>query len=336
MRTPVSVLTGFLGSGKTTILAAMLARPEFASAAVVVNEFGEIALDHHLIETSDEDMVVLSTGCLCCAARGDTARAIGDLLARRTAGQIAFDRIVIETTGMADPAPILQGLMLDPALAERVRLGRVVATVDGLVGEATLTDRAEARRQAAFADRLVVTKADLAGDAAAARLAHSLRALNPTAPVAVADRGRLDPAVLLPALDEAPAPQWAAAIAEPEPHNHHDHHDHHDAHGGVGSVTLRRAPPVRAAALPLFLEALAETYGPALLRVKGLVAVAEAPERPAVIHGVRHVFHPLDWLDAWPDGDRSTRLVLIGEGLAPGWADILLDMLDEEATLQAS
>ncbi|MEQ9123156.1 MAG: GTP-binding protein, partial [Alphaproteobacteria bacterium] len=142
--TPVSVLTGFLGSGKTTLLAALLRRPEFAGTAVVMNEFGEIGLDHHLIETGDEDMIALSTGCICCAARGDLARAVTDLVARRAAGRIAFERIVIETTGMADPAPIVQGLMLDPALAGTVSLGRVVATVDALAGAETLDDRLEA------------------------------------------------------------------------------------------------------------------------------------------------------------------------------------------------
>lgn len=327
--TPVSVLTGFLGSGKTTLLAALLRRPEFAGTAVVMNEFGDVALDHHLIETSDEDMIVLSTGCLCCAARGDLARAASDLFARRDAGQIAFDRIVIETTGMADPAPIVQGLMLDPALAGRARLGRIVATADALVGGATLDDRPEARRQAAFADRLVVTKADLAGDAAAAGLAARLGELNPDATVLIASHGDVDPSVLL--TDAGPAPdRWTSLANEDAPHAHAHH-----AHGGVGSVTLRRAAPVRGAALPLFLEALADVFGENLLRLKGLVQIAEAPDRPAAVHGVRHVFHPPVWLDRWPDGDRETRIVLIGEGLTPGWADILLDMLDEEAGLAA-
>lgn len=334
--TPVSVLTGFLGSGKTTLLAALLQRPAFAGTAVVMNEFGDIALDHHLIETSDEDMIVLSTGCLCCAAQGDLSRAVTDLLARRDAGQIAFERIVVETTGMADPAPIVQSLMLDPALAGRTRLGRIVATADALVGGATLDDRPEARRQAVFADRLIVTKADLAGDSAAAALAARLANLNPDADVQIASHGDVDPSVLL--VDAAPdSERWSVLAGDKAgSHHHHHHHHHHDAHGGVGSVTLRRAPPVRAAALPLFLEALADVFGEKLLRVKGLVQIAEAPDRPAAIHGVRHVFHPPVWLDRWPDGDRETRIVLIGEGLTPGWPDLLLDMLDEEAGLAAA
>lgn len=327
--TPVSVLTGFLGSGKTTLLAALLQRPAFAGTAVVMNEFGDVALDHHLIETSDEDMIVLSTGCLCCAARGDLFRAVTDLLARRDAGLIAFDRIVVETTGMADPAPIVQSLMLDPALAGRARLGRIVATADALIGGATLDDRAEARRQAAFADRLVVTKADLAGDAAAAALAARLSDLNPDADVLIASHGDVDPSVLL--ADAAPAPARWTTLAGADAHDHSRAH----GHGGVNSVTLRRSAPVRAAALPLFLEALADVFGEKLLRLKGLAQIAEAPDRPAAIHGVRHVFHPPVWLDRWPDGDRETRIVLIGEGLIPGWPDLLLDMLDEEVGLAA-
>lgn len=337
--TPVSVLTGFLGSGKTTLLGALLKREEFAGTAVVMNEFGEVGLDHHLIETSDEDMIVLSTGCLCCVAQGDLARAVTDLFARRDAGRIAFDRIVVETTGMADPAPIVQGLMIDPSLKGRARLGRIVATADALIGAETLADRPEARRQAAFADRIVVTKADLAGDAQAAALAARLNEVNPAAEVTVAAMGAVDPAVLLPDLDPLAADRWSDLAGEHDHHNHdhhhHHHHDHeHETHGGVASVTLYREAPVRGAALPLFLEALGDVFGDRLLRLKGLVRIAEAPDRPAAIHGVRHVFHPLDWLDRWPI-EPATRLVLIGEGLTLGWPDLLLDMLDEEVGLAA-
>lgn len=335
--TPVSILTGFLGSGKTTLLAAMLRRSEFAGTAVIMNEFGEIGLDHHLIEAGDEDMVVLSTGCLCCAARGDLARAMTDLFARREAGLVAFNRVVVETTGMADPAPIVQGFMVDLALSGRARLGRIVATADALVGAATLADRPEARRQAAFADRIVVTKVDLAGEAKAAALAAKLAAVNPEAEISMAAMGAIDPSILLPDLD-APARDLWLERAPNEGQERHSHGDHEGfgAHGGVASTVLRREAPVRAAALPLFLETLADVFGGKLLRLKGLVHVAEAPERPAVVHGVRHVFHPLDWLDAWPTTvPPETRLTFIGEDIAPDWLDVLLDMLDEEAGLAA-
>ena len=326
---PVTVLTGFLGSGKTTLLAAMLRRPAFAGAAVIMNEFGEIGLDHHLIETSEEDLITLATGCICCQARGDLVRAADDLLARRAAGGIAFDRIVIETTGMADPAPILQGMMLDPGLADRTRLAGVVTTVDAAIGAETLDARLEARRQAAFADRIVVTKADIAGPAAADALAARLRALNPTAEISVANFGDIDPALLTGARSARDLDIPAAA------HGHGSDGHHHHTDGGVAAVLVRRNTPTPAAALPLFLEAMAETYGPKLLRLKGIVGVAEAPDRPAVLHGVRHVVHPPVWLDAWPDADRSTRLVLIGEDIAPEWPGLLLDLLSEEAVRAA-
>jgi len=337
--TPVSVLTGFLGSGKTTLLAAMLRRPEFAGTAVLMNEFGEIGLDHHLIETSEEDLIALTTGCLCCQARGDLTLAVGGLLARRAAGEIAFERIVVETTGMADPGPILQGLMLDKELAGRVRLGRVVATVDAAIGAETLDDRAEARRQATFADRLVVTKADIAPPGAAAALSTRLRQLNPLAGIDVVSFGAADPSLLAPDASPGAAARWkellddigrAEANARQEPGHHHQH-----GPDGVAAVLVRRDAPVPAAALPLFLEALAETFGPNLLRLKGLAAIAEAPDRPAVLHGVRHVVHPPVWLDRWPDDDRSTRLVLIGENIQPDWPGLLLDLIAEEARLAA-
>ncbi len=325
-RLPVTVLTGFLGSGKTTVLARLIRRPEFQKTAVIMNEFGDVALDHHLIETSDEGLLTLSTGCLCCAAQGDLARAIKDLMGRRRAGLIAFDRFVVETTGIANPGPIVQTLLLDPALAETTYLAHIVTTVDSLTGPETLDARIEARRQAAIADVLILTKSDLAGAAATAALAGRTAALNPSAEQIVAVMGDVAPAVFLP----------APGVVGPERGQAHDHeHDHehshdHD-HGGIGSISVRRLKPIRAAALPVFLEALAEAYGPKLLRVKGLAAIAEAPERPAVIHGVQHVFHAIEWLDRWPDADRTTRLTLIGENLTPGWPEILLDALDEEA-----
>ena len=239
---------------------------------------------------------------------------------------LADDRFVVETTGIANPGPIVQTLLLDPALAETTYLAHIVTTVDSLTGPETLDARIEARRQAAIADVLILTKSDLAGAAATAALAGRTAALNPSAEQIVAVMGDVAPAVFLP----------APGVVGPERGQAHDHeHDHehshdHD-HGGIGSISVRRLKPIRAAALPVFLEALAEAYGPKLLRVKGLAAIAEAPERPAVIHGVQHVFHAIEWLDRWPDADRTTRLTLIGENLTPGWPEILLDALDEEA-----
>ena len=315
---PTTVLTGFLGSGKTTILRNALSDPAMAGTAVIVNEFGEIGLDHDLIESAEEDLVALTSGCLCCAVRGDLGRTIGDLLQRRAGGETAFERLVIETSGMADPAPIVQALALDPALKETVVLSRIVTTVDAVLGAATLAQHDEARKQAAFADTLVVTKTDLAPPSLVEAPLHRL---NPQAALVSAEHGSLDPAHLLPGDDQARMlAKWLDLAADAEPSHS----------GDIMSVTLVRSEPVPAIALTLFLEALAEACGADLLRIKGMVQIAEAPETPAVVHGVQHVFHALEWLDKWPSKDRRTRLVLIGRNLTPGWPRLLLQEIERE------
>jgi len=178
---PVSVLTGFLGSGKTTILAHLLRDPALADTAVIINEFGDVGLDHDLIETSDETLLTLQTGCLCCKMQGDLVATLNDLLARRAAGSIpSFSRIVVETSGLADPAPILQGLMIDDGLAQHVSLARILTVVDSVNGQTTLQHRREARKQVAVADRVVVSKLDLISDNRAA-IYNVLDDLNVTA-----------------------------------------------------------------------------------------------------------------------------------------------------------
>jgi G3E family GTPase len=318
--TPVSVITGFLGSGKTTLLARLLRDPALERTAVIVNEFGAVGLDHLLVEASEEDLVVLDSGCVCCTVRSDLVRTAGDLLARRARGAVPpFERIVIETTGLADPAPILQALMTDRDLAEALRIESVIATVDAAAGAQTLDAHPESVKQAALADRIVVTKTDLS-DPAANGLAERLRALNPAAPQLTAVHGELDASRLFGGPDVR---RWLAADSLP----HGVVHDH-----GISTFCLRREAPLRAATLSLFLQVLAEHCGADLLRLKGLVDVRESPGRPAVIHGVQHVFHPPAWLDAWPDGDRTTRIVVIGRGLDACWLEALLDALDEEVT----
>ena len=333
---PVSVITGFLGSGKTTLLAHLLRDPALAHTAVIVNEFGEIGLDHLLVEASDEEIVLLEGGCVCCSVRGDLVRTAGSLLARRAAGAIApFERIVIETTGLADPAPILQAVMTDPAIADALCLESVIATVDAAVGAATLDAHPESVKQVAIADRIVVTKTDLS-DPAANGLAERLNALNPAAPRVTAVHGAVDASRLFGGgmLDAqgSDVRRWLAAEAVPEDPASHGH----DHDGAVASYCLRRSTPLRAVTLTLFLQVLAEHCGARLLRLKGLVDVLESPGRPAVIHGVQHVFHPPAWLDAWPDEDHTTRIVVIALGLDPLWLEALLDALDfEVAALEA-
>ena len=311
---PVSVITGFLGSGKTTLLSHLLRDPAFERTAVIINEFGAVGLDHLLVESSDEQILMLEGGCVCCTVRGDLVRTAGDLLARRAAGTVTpFERIVIETTGLADPAPILHALMTDRDIAERLRLESVIATVDAAAGAATLDAHPQSVKQAALADCIVVTKSDLA-DPAANGLAERLQALNPGAPKLSAVHGAVDATRLFGKrthqafVDEAPA--------------------HH--HGGLNTFCLRREKPLHAVTLGLFLQVVAEHCGARLLRLKGLVDVVESPGRPAVIHGVQHVFHPPAWLDAWPDEDRSTRIVVISQGVEARWLQGLLNVLEEE------
>jgi G3E family GTPase len=308
---PISVVTGFLGSGKTTLLSRLLRDPALERTAVIVNEFGEVGLDHLLVEASDEEVVLLEGGCVCCKVRGDLVRTAGDLLARRARGAVAFDRIVVETTGLADPAPILQALMTDREIAEALRLESVIATVDCAAGGATLDAHPQSVKQAALADRIVLTKTDLADSRA---LAERLRRINPSAPQLVAHHGAVDASRLF----------GGARYDRPL--------DHHESHGdsGVTTFCLRRAEPLHAVTLTLFLQLLAEHCGPKLLRLKGLVDVVETPGRPAVIHGVQHVFHPPAWLDAWPDGERATRIVVISQGLDALWLQDLLEVLEGE------
>jgi G3E family GTPase len=316
---PVSVITGFLGSGKTTLLSRLLRDPAFERTAVIINEFGAVGLDHLLVDSSDEQILTLEGGCVCCTVRGDLVRTAGSLLARRAAGSVTpFERIVIETTGLADPAPIVHALMTDRDIAEALRLEAVVATVDAAAGVATLDAHPESVKQAALADCIVVTKSDLA-DPTANGLAERLHALNPAAPKLTAVHGALDPARLFDGRAYDPA-RYDPGLFETPAHRH----------GGINTFCLRREKPLHAATLSLFLQLVAEHCGARLLRLKGLVDVLESPGRPAVIHGVQHVFHPPAWLERWPDADRSTRIVVISQGLEARWLQDLLEILEEE------
>jgi len=320
---PVSVLTGFLGSGKTTLLGRLLRQPALSRAAVIINEFGEIGLDHELVEASEDNVVALTTGCLCCKVRSDLTQTLNDLLRRRDEGTLPqkFDHIVIETSGLADPAPILHALMTDADLAARVTLGSVVTTVDAVAGEATLAREAVSRKQVAVADRIVLSKLDLT-DGDADPLQGRIAALNPGAPMLKAVRGEIGAADIFRPPNVRP--ELDAWLGDAVAHGH----AHHDAE--IGSYTVVRAEPIRAVALTLFLEALAEHCGADLLRLKGIVDVAENPERPAVIHGVQHVFHAPAWLDRWPSADRTTRMVFITRRIPQRWVEALLDAIGAE------
>ena len=313
-RLPVHVLTGFLGSGKTTLLNELLKASALERSAVIVNEFGDISIDHLLVQHSDDRLIELPGGCVCCAVRGDLAETLATLLAAREAGDCQpFDRIVIETTGVAEPVPIVNLLATDPLLAERLRLGRVITTVDAVNGPDTLARYGPARRQLALADRVVVSKTDLAPlEAAEAEVAR----FNPTTAVVSAVNGRFERADrLLEWLAEEAPPRFPAPLDSP--------HDHQ----GIGTFTVVRDVPLPGAALALLIEVLAQHLGARLLRVKGVVALREAPGAPALVQGAQHVFHPIDFLPQWPDSDTRTRLVFIGENIRPGWVETLLDAL---------
>lgn len=328
---PVTVLTGFLGSGKTTLLNRLLKEPSLAGAAVIVNEFGEIGLDHLLIEASEEQFQLLDNGCVCCTVRGDLVETLKTLHRRATDGELPeLSRVVIETTGLADPAPILHTLIAEQELAGRYRIAGVVTTVDAVNGPATLERHAEAVKQVAVADRLIVTKADLVDGRKVDALQHRLAALAPAAErCLVTDVGL---ATLLDAEtlgSEARADQvaaWFDRVAQsihdhecgPDCDDHHHRHHHHDHghHHGIQSYSFVIDEPVEWAAFATWLDYIAALKGEDLLRLKGLVCVADDLDKPLVLHGVQHVFHPPTRLEAWPSPDHRTRLVFIVRDIA--------------------
>ena len=311
---PVTVLTGFLGAGKNKLLK----HPALADTAVLVNEFGEIGLDHLLMEKLDDDAVLLNSGCLCCTVRGDLVRALRDL-ARRMAEGKHIARVVVETTGLADPAPILQTLMSDPLMLSRYRLDGVVTLVDAANAHATLDTQPEAIKQAAMADRLVITKSDLAKPEQVVPLWHRLRALNPGAPLLNVLHGEVEPEQILncglyDATRKHPeVSKWLDHEAFHAAHEHHHDHAHdvnrHDAR--IHSFCLEFSEPLPWDGLATWLEVLAMTKGENLLRMKGILNL-QGETQPVAIHAVQHLFHPPVKLAAWPEGDpRTSRLVFI-------------------------
>jgi len=312
-RIPLTVITGFLGSGKTTLLNALLARPEAANSAVIVNEYGEVGVDHDLVQGVTESVTLLDNGCVCCVLRGDLEQALRDLFLARRAGEISsFERVILETTGLADPAPVMQTLSIDPALAEHYRLDGVITLVDGVQGSRQLASMPEAVKQAAVADRLVITKSDLAGAHAIDELTQALREINPTARQAVAIAGAVEPDfVLSVGLDRArvqpdAVERWLGPLQEADTGHHHTH--------DISTFTLWFEQPFERTVFERSIEVLTSLRGADLLRVKGLVNVAGEPG-PVVIQGVQHLFHPPVTLAAWPSDDQRSRLVFITRGI---------------------
>ena len=335
---PVAILTGFLGAGKTTLLNFLLKDPFLGNAAVIINEFGDTGIDHLLVERADENVIEMASGCLCCTIRGDLIDTIHDLLARRGRGEVKrFDRIVIETTGLADPAPMLHSVMSEPGLLEACRLEGVITVVDAFNGMATLDAHQEAVKQVAVADRVVLTKIDLLegreGEDMLFAIIARLRKLNPAARMLSTHRNEATAERLFtmglfdPAKKTADVQKWLAAEAyetgekrgrrhrhHGHDHEHGEHHHHndvsrHDDH--IRSFSFSEANAISPQGLELFMELLKSYHGANMLRMKGIVKVSDDPARPVVLHGVQHVFHPPVRLPAWPDADERTRLVFI-------------------------
>jgi G3E family GTPase len=291
-KTPVALVTGFLGSGKTTLLSHLLAHPDMGETAVIVNELGEVAIDHHLLRRVDERTVLLKSGCVCCTLRGDLADELRDLLGRRERGEIPpFRRVVVETTGLADPAPIVYTLVSEPVVKHHFRLERVIATVDAVHG----LRAPESVKQAVAADRLVVTKTDLAP---AGQLEQRLHRLNPTAEILEASFGEVDPGALF----GGPERDLRDIAVDGDTHRH----------DGIHACSLVLEEELDWIAFGIWLTMLLQSRGEDVLRVKGLLNVGWAG--PLILNGVQHVIHPPEHLDGWPDEDHRSRIVFIGRG----------------------
>jgi len=308
-RLPVVLLSGFLGSGKTTLVNALLQDPRLADTAVAINEFGEVALDQMLIAHDRDATVVMANGCLCCNLAGDMEDAVMRVFSRRQSGDLpAFKRLIVEPSGLADPAPIAQAVLRNPVMSRALRLAAIVTTVDAVFAGAQSTQFPEFSKQVSLADTVVLTKGDLAEPGGVDLATDIVRRLNPAARLLGAERGAVDVADVLPArFYDAAAPDDVMARALPESAEHH----HHSAQ--VASVSLTALRPLQWRAFDAWLRGIRLSLGERLLRVKGIVHVAEAGG-PVVIQGVHHVLHPPVLWGEWPDEDRRTRVVLILQG----------------------
>ena len=311
---PVSVITGFLGSGKTTLISRILCEPSFNRLAVIVNEFGDVGLDHDLIAISDDSVLTLNTGCLCCSIQTDLARTMTELLQRRADGSIVFDRVVIETSGLSNPSSMLQSMITDETVSAAYQVPFVITLVDAVRGKQNLLGHAEARNQVAMADKLLLSKTDL--QEPSAELLTLLDGLNPLAQQSVTSMiistdlfGASSIDVLTERLGRTPRGQ---------------------SHAGIETFSILRDRPMPALVVTMLLEALAEHCGARLLRIKGLVAVFEMPESPMLINGVGHVISRPDFLDRWPDEDHRTRIVCITTCLPRHFVSRCLDAIEEE------
>jgi G3E family GTPase len=347
-RVPVTILTGFLGAGKSTLLNRILKDPVMKDAAVIINEFGDVGIDHLLVESSGDSIIELSDGCLCCTVRGELVDTLANLMDAVQTGRVKpVRRVVIETTGLADPAPVMQAIMGNPVIATNFELDGMVTVVDAVNGLQTLGNHEEARKQVAVADRLIVSKRSMASGETLATLETALRDLNPRAALMDADGGEAGSAQVLvnglydPATKIADVDRWLRdEDAHDAHHHHHDHghghhhhgHDHQDPQdvnrhdSSIRSFSIVEDKPIDPVALEMFIDLLRSAHGEKLLRMKAIVALSDRPERPLVLHGVQNIFHAPERLPAWPDPqDRRTRMVLITKDLPEAFVKDLFD-----------
>jgi G3E family GTPase len=342
-RIPVTLVTGFLGSGKTTLINAGLKSPDLSKTVVVVNEFGEVGLDHQLYTSSNDAVVVLENGCLCCTVRTDLIATMNSLYHDRARGDLPdFNNVVIETTGLAEPGPVIQAFLSEPTLDGLYRVVNVVTVVDAVNWEATSQNHDEALRQVALADDLLITKLDLKGDDSYAELAAQLQAINPAAKIAKADFGIEAVAPLLmhkgfDAADSMADPTEWLSIATYEAYVQKKDETEgvkdqdvppHLAAKGIESFVLTRANPMTREELQFLLDGIGQNLGSSLLRVKGLINILEEPGKPAVVQGVQHLLHNLTWLEKWPTADERTRIVFITQGMARSDLKDMIELLD--------
>ena len=358
----VTLITGFLGSGKTTLLNTLLEHPDMSQAAIIVNEFGEIGLDYDLVERSDENVIQLANGCLCCSVKSDLIDTFRDLYIQRNAGTIPFfDRVIIETTGIADPAPVLQIILTNPMIFNHFALDGVVTTVDTINGVSSLDRFPECVKQAAIADRLIITKVDMVeNDKQIKILEERLRVLNPAAPIIATTTQDANPSDLFgtgifdPTTKALDFENWLQAdayenqeVSEPagnvlavpdkealayyEKYGHSpaevDHH--HDP--SINSFVMVKENPISLNTLSMFLEGLTKEAGPDLLRVKGIIHVHERPDQPAVIQGAQQIFHSIDWMDKWPSDDKRTRIVFITRNIDQEYIEETYNLIERIA-----
>ncbi|GAA3091444.1 GTP-binding protein [Rhizobium viscosum] len=365
---PVTILTGFLGAGKSTLLNRILKDPAMKDAAVIINEFGDVGIDHLLVESSGDSIIELSDGCLCCTVRGELVDTLANLMDAVQTGRVKpVKRVVIETTGLADPAPVMQAIMGNPVVAQNFELDGVVTVVDAVNGLQTLDNHEEARKQAAVADRLIVSKQSIAGDPDA--LMARLHGLNPRAAIMDADSDEAGSARIFvnglydPGTKIADVRRWLhdEDEHEHEGHHHHDHghdhdhdhghhhHHHHHGHGhdqdphdvnrhdaSIRSFSIIEEKAIDPMALEMFIDLLRSAHGEKLLRMKAIIATSDRPERPLVLHGVQSIFHPPVRLAAWPNPeDRRTRMVLITKDLPEAFVKDLFDAFLDKPRIDA-